>query len=140
MDKPHYFWGFPSSRSLTQSAIFLSMRKVASRIALIESLTLAIYALSLLISASINGTTVGSPIVETVIYLIFSTLIFFVARGFSRAQSWSRTPYLLAQIFIGIVAYTLISGTETGYKLAGILIGVTALTGLAAMFKTPVEN
>jgi hypothetical protein len=116
------------------------MRKVASRIALIESLALAIYALSLLISASINGTTVGSPIVETFIYLIFSTLIFFVARGFIRAQSWSRTPYLLAQIFIGIVAYTLISGTETGYKLAGILIGVTALTGLAAMFKTPVEN
>lgn len=115
------------------------MRKLASQIAFVESLSLAIYAVSLLISATINGTTVGSPIVETVIYLIFAILIFFVARGFSRAQSWSRTPYLLAQVFIGIVAYTLIAGTETGYKFAGVVIGIAALSGLAAMFKTPME-
>lgn len=116
------------------------MRRVSYGIAVAQGIALAIYAVSILVTAIQVESKVGSPISETIIYLIFAALIILVARGFNKAQSWARTPYLVIQLFLGIVAYTLFVGTETSYKVSGIVLGITVLVGLVGLFKTPLEN
>ena len=116
------------------------MRRLSFLVATLESVTLAIYAASLFVTSLQVESTLGSPIVETIIYLIFAALIFLVGRGLQNNQSWARTPYLLMQVFIGIVAYTLFAGTETIYKVSGIAIGLVAIVGIVALFKTPNET
>lgn len=116
------------------------MRKISYAIAVAESLALAFYAVSLIVTAIRVNSTVGSPIIETIIYLIFATLIYLVGRGLNKNQNWARTPYLLMQVFIGIVAYTLFVSTDLTYKSSGVVLGLVALVGLVALFKTPVES
>ena len=53
----------------------------------------------------------SAPVVEIIIYLIFAAGIGLIARGMSAARSAARPPYLLAQIFVLIVAYTPSLGT-----------------------------
>ena len=116
------------------------MRQVSYWVAVLESVSLAIYAVSLLLTSLSNETTLGSPVVETIIYLIFAALIYLVARGVRNAKSWARTPYFVTQLFVGITSYTLIAATQMGYRLVGLLIGLIALGGLVALFKTPLET
>lgn len=116
------------------------MRKLSYLIGVSQSLALAVYAISLVIAASRVETTLGSPIVETIIYLIFALLILLVSRSFNRAQSWARTPYLVTQMFGVIVAYTLLSGDELIYRVTGVLIGLSSIVAIYAMVKTPIED
>jgi hypothetical protein len=116
------------------------MRQVSYRVAVFESVSLAIYAVSLFLTSLSNETTLGSPVVETIIYLIFAALIYLVARGVRNAKSWARTPYFVTQVFVGITSYTLIAGTQLSFRLAGFLIGLVALGGLLAILKTPLET
>lgn len=116
------------------------MRKISYGIAVAQGLALAIYAVSLLITAIRIDSKVGSPISETIIYLIFAALIILVARGFNKSQSWARTPYLVIQLFLGIVAYTLFVGSGLSYKLSGVILGVTVVIGIIGLFKTPLES
>ena len=116
------------------------MRTLCYRIGLAQSFSLAIYALSLVIAASKLESTLGSPVVETIIYLLFALAIYFVSRGFNRAQNWARTPYLVIQMFGIIVAYTLLSGNDLGYRIAGLVLGLSSVLGIYGLVKTPIEN
>ena len=116
------------------------MRRLCYRIGLAQSLVLAVYAISLVIAASRVESTLGSPIVETIIYLIFALAIYLTSRGFNRAQNWARTPYLVIQMFGIIVAYTLLSGDDLGYRVAGLVVGISAVFGIYGLVKTPIEN
>jgi len=116
------------------------MRRITFGIAVFESLALAVYAVSILVAAIRVNSKVGSPISETIIYLIFALAIYFVGRGINKAQSWARTPFVVIQAFVGITAYTLFVGTEITYKLSGVLLGVVAIVGFFALLKTPIED
>lgn len=116
------------------------MRKISYGIAVAQGLALAIYAVSLLVTAIQVDSEVGSPISETIIYLIFAALILLVARGFNKGQSWARTPYLVIQLFLGIVAYTLFVGSGASYKVSGVILGATVVVGIIGLFKTPIES
>lgn len=116
------------------------MRKLSYAVALLESLALVGYAISIMVTATQVNSKVGSPIVETIIYLIFAGLIFACGYGVNKVKDWARTPYLLSQAFGLIVAYTLIAGTQTNYKIAGLLIGIVSIAGIVGLLKTRRAN
>lgn len=116
------------------------MRKVSYLVGFIEASALASYAISLLIAAKNANSTVGAPVIETVIYLIFAALILLTALGIKNGQSVARTPYFLIQIFVGILAYTLFAGTDVAYKAAGVIVGLIAVTGFVALLKSPTSE
>lgn len=116
------------------------MRKLSYAVALLEALGLVSYAISIIVKATQVNSKVGSPIVETIIYLIFAALIFACGQGVIRAKDWARTPYLLGQLFGLIVAYTLLAGTGTAYKAVGLIIGFFSITGIISVLKTKLEN
>ena len=116
------------------------MRKLSYVVALLESLSLFFYSISILIKATQVNSKVGSPIVETIIYLIFAVLIYICGRGVNQAKEWARTPYLLGQVFGVIVAYTLFSGTGATYKVVGLVIAGVSVTGIVSLLKTKSEN
>ncbi|MEN9741237.1 MAG: hypothetical protein RIR66_193 [Actinomycetota bacterium] len=116
------------------------MRKLSYAVALLESFALVSYAISIIVSATQVDSKVGSPIVETIIYLIFAGLIFACGQGVNKAKDWARTPYLLSQAFGLIVAYTLLAGTEVTYKVIGLLIGIVSIAGIFGLLKAKREN
>lgn len=116
------------------------MRKVSYVVGLIESIGLAIYALTIFISSQTVQSKVGSPVIETAIYFIFGLLIFFTSRGFKNAKTWARTPYLVTQLFMFVTAYTLIAGTTSAYKISGVIVGLLGAVGLYGLVKSPMEN
>jgi hypothetical protein len=116
------------------------MRRVTFGIAVAESLILTSYAISIIIAAIQVNSKVGSPISETIIYLIFALAIYWVGRGMDKSQSWARTPFFVIQAFVGITAYTLFVGTDISYKISGILLAIIALVGVIALLKTPISD
>ena len=116
------------------------MRKLSFTVAALESLALGIYAISILVTANQANSEVGSPVIETIIYLIFAILILLCARGIWHEKAWAKTPTLLIQIFMLIVAYTLFAGSGMAYKLVGILLALVAITGLVATLKTSTNS
>lgn len=139
-----YLWGFTlfakycrqrTSGTNRQTDIVLDMRKLSFTIATLESVALGVYAVSILITANQAKSKVGSPIIETIIYLVFAILIFLCARGTWNGKDWAKTPTLLIQAFMLIVAYTLFSGTAAIYKAIGILVAVVAVVGFVATLK-----
>lgn len=111
------------------------MRKIPFIVALTESLIVIGYAISLMVTALRAQSTVGSPIIETIIYLIFASLIFAVALGVHHQRTSANTPFLVIQFFTLISSYTLIAGTKTEYRISGALLGLLAVLGLFAFFK-----
>lgn len=116
------------------------MRKLSFAVALLESLALVSYAISILIAANRVDSKVGSPIIESIIYLIFAALIFACGQGVNKARDWARTPFLLGQAFGLIVAYTLFAGTQTTYKAVGLVIGIVSIAGIVGLLRTKREN
>ena len=116
------------------------MRKLSYAVALLESFALVGYAISIMVTATKTNSKVGSPIVETIIYLIFAGLIFACGYGVNKTRDWARTPYLLGQAFSLIVAYTLLAGTEVTYKVVGLLLGIFSIAGIFGLLKTNPEN
>ena len=116
------------------------MRRVSYFIGLSQSLLLGGYAIAILIVGTQLESTLGSPVVESIIYLTFALGIFFVSRGFARAQNWARTPYLVTQMFGLIVAYTLLAGDNLSYRITGVLVGLSSIVAIYALAKTPLEN
>lgn len=115
------------------------MRRVSYLIGVGQSLLLGGYAIALLVVVTRLESTLGSPVVETIIYLIFAAGIFLVSRGFLRAQNWSRTPYLVIQMFGVIVSYTLLSGDDISYRITGAIVGLSSVLAIYALVKTPIE-
>lgn len=116
------------------------MRRISYLIGLSQSLLLGGYAIAIFIIGVRLESTLGSPVVESIIYLIFAAAIFFVSRGFARVQNWARTPYLVTQMFGLIVAYTLLAGDELNYRITGALVGLSSAVAIYALVKTPLEN
>ena len=74
---------------------------------------------------------VGSGVALTLIALAAAAALGLVAAGLARARYWSRTPAVLGQLFVGVVAVYLLEGHR--YEFGTPMI-VLAAAGLAALF------
>ena len=63
------------------------------------------------------------------LYAVFALLLGFVARGLGQGRRWSRTPFILAQVFALIVGYTLLRGTGAVPHIVGLVVGALGLVG-----------
>lgn len=106
---------------------------------------LAGYAISIVMSASINGTTGAtgsdvSPTLLAIIYIAFSLLIALVIRGLMRRNGSARTPYLVVQGFSLVVAQALISGAESFEIGLGWLLVLVGLFAAYAIMSSAVSS
>lgn len=111
------------------------MRKSSVIVGLIESAALVIFAIAIMVNAQRDHSTVGSPIVQSIIYVIFAAGIGLVTYGLSRAKPWARTPFIVFQLFAFIVAYTLAVGSSVEAKSSAAVIAVLAMVGLYAVWR-----
>lgn len=111
-------------------AKFATRSRVCGVIALIESVALFVYCLALAVAAlNSSGATESAPIVEILIYLIFGIGIFFISRGMLARSVNARAPYFVTQIFVLIVAYTLLVGDGTPVQVVGAAVAALGIAG-----------
>ena len=113
----------------------MTVRKVAVGVGLVEALSLFAYAISVVVNAHRVHSTVGSPPILAGIFAIFGLIMLFLANGIHNGKQWSRTPFMMSQLFAGIIAYTLVSGTGTEAKIAGLAVLLLAASGIYAIFR-----
>jgi hypothetical protein len=111
-------------------------------LALAEAALLFVYCIALGIAAlDSQGAKLGAPIVEIIIYLIFAAGIALIARGMLGARQGARPPYLLTQVFVLIIGWTVFSGDGPVVIAVGLgvcLIGAVALIlGVLTIVKEP---
>lgn len=115
--------------------------RTAGALAAIEAVGLVVYCVALGIAAfGSQGAKLSAPIVEIVIYLIFAAGIGLIANGMYAGRAGARPPYLLAQVFVLIVAYTLFVGDGTVVKVFGIAIGLLGAAAMTAGILTIVKE
>jgi len=118
----------------------LPLARTAGILASIETVALVAYCIALGIAAlNSSGATQSAPVVEISIYLIFAIGIGFIARGSFAGSRTARPAYLLTQIFVLIIGYTLLVGDGAAVLLVGTavsLLGLVALgVGIASIIK-----
>jgi len=113
------------------------VKKLALVIGAIESAAIFLYGLSIVIRGTVEHSSVGSPLVQFIIYSMLAGSLVACTRGILKQQNWARTPYLLLQLFIGIAGYTLFSGTLMVYKVVGIVVTGFGIFGFVALVRTP---
>ncbi len=110
----------------------IGLWRIAGALAALEAALLVVYCFALGIAAiNSQGAKHVAPVAEIIIYLIFAVGIGLVARGMFAGKSGARPPYLLTQVFVLIVAYTLFVGDGGLVKTIGLGI---AVIGVLAMF------
>jgi hypothetical protein len=118
----------------------LPLARPAGVLAAIEAVALVAYCVALGIAGlNSSGATQSAPIVEIIIYLIFAVGIGFIARGSFNGSRTARPPYLLTQVFVLIIGYTLLVGDGAAVKLVGSAVGLLGLiamgVGIASIIK-----
>jgi hypothetical protein len=113
------------------------MRKIVIICGLIEAVSIFSYGLSILINGTLVHSTVGSPLVQFIIYTIFALAIAGLVKGLSGHHNWARTPFYMIQIFTVIAGYTLISGDGISVKVIGVLVGALGITGFISLVRSP---
>ena len=116
------------------------MKRLSVIIGVIEAATIFLYGLSIVIRGTVEHSSVGSPLVQFIIYSMFAASLAACTRGINRDQNWARTPFFLLQLFIGIAGYTLFSGTLAIYKVIGVVVTIVSAVGFVALLKTPQTN
>jgi hypothetical protein len=109
---------------------------------LAAAIVLVIEAAGVFIAAVLSGmdTAAGrsyqlsSGVALTVLAFFAVAVLAAIAAGLGAAKRWSRTPALLAQLFIGIAGITLLQGGRLEWGVPAMLL---AVTGLAAVFAPP---
>jgi hypothetical protein len=74
----------------------------------------------------------ASGVALTVIGIGTAAALALVARGVRRGRRWSRTPALLTQLFIGIVAIYLLQAGRYEWGVPAILLAIAGLAALLA--------
>ena len=113
------------------------MKKLTLVIGAVESTAIFLYGLSIVIRGTVEHSSVGSPLVQFIIYSMLAGSLAACTRGISKQQNWARTPFFLLQLFIGIAGYTLFSGTLVIYKVIGVVVTIVSVVGFVALLKTP---
>ncbi len=106
--------------------------RTATIICVLDAVGLVGYAVAVgIASRSSRGSSVNAAGVEILIYLAFAVLMGLLARGLWRRKSMARTPFLLSQLFVMIIGYTVFAGDGTAVKVAGGVVMLLGLVGLA---------
>ncbi len=77
---------------------------------------------------------VSSALPLTVIGVGVGVLLLFVARGLWQLRDWARTPVVVTQLFMAVVAYYMFTGEQ--YVIAAVMIAV-AVAAAAAVLSPP---
>lgn len=77
---------------------------------------------------------VSSAIPLTVIGVGVGALLVFVAHGLWQLRDWARTPVVVTQLFMAVVAYYMFTGGQ--YVIGSVMIG-TAVVAAAAVLAPP---
>jgi hypothetical protein len=116
-------------------------------IALIEGLALVGYAVFDVVEAVRVGITgpaeVSNPpalITLIVITAAFGVGLALVARGWWQARRWARSPFILAQIIIGLIGYELSQSGGSVERIVGYACVLVALLGLVLSFTPAVTR
>jgi peptidoglycan/LPS O-acetylase OafA/YrhL len=83
-------------------------------------------------TASGHSYQTASGVAITIIGLATAMVLALVARGLRRGRSWSRTPAVLTQVFIGIVAVYLLQSGRLDWGVPAIVLAVGGLAALLA--------
>lgn len=109
----------------------IGLWRSAGAVAGIEAAGLVVYCIALALAAlNTEGVNTSAPIVEIIIYLVFALGIGLIARGMLAGRIGARPPYLLTQVFVLIIAYTLLVGDGVAVKFFGVGIGVLGAIGM----------
>jgi hypothetical protein len=106
----------------------------------IAAVVQAIEAVGVLVAALIAGVDAltgksyhqASGIAITLIGIATAAALLYVARGLRSGRRWSRTPAMLTQLFIGIVAVYLLQAPRLDWGIPAIVLAVTGLGALLA--------
>ncbi|GHC75717.1 hypothetical protein GCM10007079_11310 [Nocardiopsis terrae] len=80
------------------------------------------------------GDPVTSAIPLTLIGVGVGALLVFVARGLWQLRDWARTPVVVTQLFMAVVAYYMFTGEQ--YLFGAVMLG-TAVVAAAAVLAPP---
>jgi hypothetical protein len=111
---------------------------LAVAIGALEAFAVIAYALSLLVFAFTSqtqgstGSDVAGPILALVM-LALGALLGAVTWAVWRAHAAARTPFLLAQAFVLVAAWSLVSGDGLTLKVAGALTIVLAVVAAVSV-------
>lgn len=109
------------------------MRRAMVATGALQSVALAVFAVAVVVNANQAHSTVGEPVAEAVIYLVFAGFLAGLTYALSRGAAWARTPAGVMQVFAVIVGYTLLMGSGTHARAAGAAVIASAavvLTGI----------
>ena len=73
-----------------------------------------------------------SGIAITLIGIATAAALGYVARGLSGGRRWSRTPAMLTQLFVGIVAIYMIQAPRLDWGIPAIVLAITGFGALLA--------
>lgn len=120
---------------------------VLAGIAALEGLALVGYAIFDIVEAFRVGITgpaeVSNPpalILLIVINALFGAGLLLIASGWWRAQRWARSPFLLAQIIIGLVGFEVAQSEGSVERTVGIVAVILAALGLVLSFAPTVSR
>lgn len=74
---------------------------------------------------------VSSAVPLTVIGVGVGALLVFVARGLWQLRDWARTPVVVTQLFMAVVAYYMFAGEQ--YVIGTVMIGTAVIAGAAVL-------
>lgn len=116
--------------------------KLAAGIIRVQSIGILAFAVVTLVGAFItkdinNWTTL---IVEIFIYLFFVLVMWFIARGLLRGNNRAFGPYVLAQFFVIIIAWPLVSEGQIATRVLGAIAGLSSLIALYLVFSKTFRN
>ncbi len=83
-------------------------------------------------TASGHAYQTASGVAITLIGVGMAILLAAVARGLRRARRWTRTPAVLTQLFLGIVAVYLLQSGRLDWGIPAIVLAVAGIAALLA--------
>ena len=83
-------------------------------------------------TASGDAYQTASGVAITLIGAGMAILLAVVARGLRRARRWTRTPAVLTQLFLGIVAVYLLQSGRLDWGIPAIVLAVAGIAALLA--------
>jgi hypothetical protein len=120
---------------------------VLALIAAIEGLGMIAYAMFDLVEAVRVGITgpadVSNPmalVLLIVITALFGAGMLVVARGWWMGRRWARSPFILAQIIVGLIGYELTQSLGSVERIIGFVCVGVAILGLVLSFAPAVTR
>jgi hypothetical protein len=106
--------------------------EICYKIAIIQGISLGVYALWAFVSALLTGEIerIDTFITENIVYAIFVISIILVAKGFQKLKKFAFTPFLLIQLFAIIIGWPFVEDSDLTTKIFGLVIISSSIFGL----------